>query len=52
MRGEGEYAQHIHNLFKTCCNRYGLNKDIQHTRKDLFRVPPMDKMQGELFLEQ
>ncbi len=52
MRGEGEYAQHIHNLFKTCCLRYGLNKDIQHTRKDLFRVPPIDKMQGELFIEQ
>ena len=49
MRGEGEYAQHIHNLFKTCCNKYGLNKDIEHTRKDLFRVPPIDRSQGELF---
>jgi len=49
MRGEGEYALHIHSLFKTCCNKYGLNKDIDHTRKDLFRVPPQDKTQGELF---
>lgn len=49
MRGEGQYAEQIHRLFKTCCSRYGLNKDIEHTAKDLFRIPPTDKSQGELF---
>lgn len=49
MRGEGKYAEHIHDLFKKSCNRYGLNKEVIHTRKDLFQMPSLDKDQGELF---
>ncbi len=47
--GEGVYAEHIHDLFRKMCNKYGLNKEHSPTRKDIFRVPPLDKTQGELF---
>ncbi len=49
MSGKGKYAEHISNLFKTCCSRYGLNKKSYHTRNDLFRIPPRLKPQTELF---
>lgn len=50
MKGSGKYAEHIHSLFKTCCNKYGLNKTKFRTRIDLFRIPPELKHQTELFL--
>ncbi|MEO8514606.1 MAG: PA0069 family radical SAM protein, partial [Ignavibacteria bacterium] len=49
MRGEGEYAKHIHDLFKAMCNKYGLNKEYTPKRIELFRRPAEDKAQGELF---
>lgn len=51
MRGEGEYAAHIHKLFHASCNKFGLNKLESHTRKDLFKIPPKpgETQQGELF---
>ncbi len=49
MRGEGKYAEHIHQLFKTCCNRYGLNKEKIEIRTDLFKPPRKASGQGELF---
>lgn len=47
MRGEGKYTEHIHQLFKTCCKRYGLNKEQVIIRTDLFNRESSG--QGELF---
>ncbi len=49
MKGEGKYAEHIHQLFKACCKKYGLNKEKIKLRTDLFRVPHINEDQGELF---
>ncbi len=50
MSGEGEIAQSIHKLFKTCCNKYGLNKTkIRLTTKHFIREP--DSPQMKLFAD-
>lgn len=47
MTGEGVYAEHIHDLFRKSCNKYGLNKEKIKIRTDLFRRVTVN--QGELF---
>ena len=37
FKGEGKYAEHVHQLFKTMCKKYGLNKSHNPLRTDLFR---------------
>ncbi|MCI0450337.1 MAG: PA0069 family radical SAM protein [Chlorobi bacterium] len=44
---EGEYAEHIHKLFKISCEKYSLNKEKFKIRTDLFRRVKMQ--QEELF---
>jgi DNA repair photolyase len=48
MRGEGKYAEHIHDLFKKSCHRYGLNKERTIIRTDLFRriTPGQEELFG------
>ena len=47
MSGEGEYAEHIHRLFRISCTKYGLNRVKIKIRTDLFTRSP--EGQGELF---
>jgi DNA repair photolyase len=49
MSGEGKYAEHIHDLFKKCCSKYGLNKGGSGLRTDLFKRPAKDEAQVDLF---
>lgn len=45
MSGEGEIAAAIHKLFKTCCNKYGLNNTkIRLTTKHFTREPVSPQM--------
>lgn len=49
MRGEGVYAQLIHQRYKLACRRLGLNRSVPTLRCDLFQVPPRPGDQLELF---
>ena len=46
--GEGEYAEHVHSLFKISCEKYGLNKERRGLRTDLFRriTPGQEELFG------
>lgn len=46
--GEGVYAEHIHDLFRKSCNKYGLNKERTVIRTDLFRrlTPGQEELFG------
>jgi DNA repair photolyase len=46
--GEGVYADHVHDLFKKTCNKYGLNKERRTIRTDLFRriTPGQEELFG------
>jgi DNA repair photolyase len=47
MSGEGFHAEQIANIFKICCNKYGLNKTEIKLSTDAFRRP--DGAQLQLF---
>lgn len=46
--GEGVYADHVHDLFRKSCNKYGLNKERTALRTDLFRrlTPGQEELFG------
>jgi DNA repair photolyase len=45
MRGEGEWAETISKIFRINCEKYGLNKERNHLRTDLFdRNPEQEKL--------
>lgn len=49
MRGEGAYADLIAQRFGKAIKRIGFNERRLSLRKDLFRAPPLDDRQGNLF---
>jgi hypothetical protein len=51
MTGEGPYAWQIGRRFDVACARLGLNLERRPLRTDLFRVPPQEKAQFDLFGE-
>jgi DNA repair photolyase len=48
MRGTGEIALSIEQLFRASCKKYGLNSKIIRLSTDRFIRPPRDDKQGEL----
>jgi DNA repair photolyase len=49
MTGQGAYAELIAKRFNVACSRLKLNVERKPLRTDLFRIPPVEKAQLELF---
>lgn len=51
LTGEGKWAETVHMIFETNCNKLGMNKEKIPLATDLFRIPPgiLNKNQLDLF---